>query len=275
MTDRGDFSRQSFLGEHSEERLAKTRVAIVGLGGGGSHVAQQLAHVGLGEFRLFDHDTIENSNLNRLVTATAEDVEKARRKVEILERTIKSIRPWAKVVPVDKKWMEVHQLLRDVHVVFGCVDSYRARRNLEAACRRFHLPYVDIGMGVKQLPSGAYSVSGQMIMTWPGGRCLTCLGFLTEKKLHQEEDNYGDAGAAPQVVWSNGLLASLAVGAFIQSLTPWHASADEDHIWLTFEGNGQTVAPSLKPRVMPAGPCRHYGQPGTIGDPEFEMPVVF
>ena len=43
-TDR--YSRQSFLGSESEEFIARATVAVAGLGGGGSHVVQQLAHIG-------------------------------------------------------------------------------------------------------------------------------------------------------------------------------------------------------------------------------------
>ena len=71
MTVRGDFSRQSFLGPEAEQILADARVTIAGLGGGGSHIVQQLAHLGVGHFRLIDPQEIDASNLNRLVGATA------------------------------------------------------------------------------------------------------------------------------------------------------------------------------------------------------------
>ncbi len=82
-TDR--FSRQSFLGNGAEDALAAAKVAIVGLGGGGSHVAQQLAHVGFRHFKLFDGDLIEDSNLNRLVGGTEIDVAMAMPKVASTE----------------------------------------------------------------------------------------------------------------------------------------------------------------------------------------------
>ena len=41
-------SRQSFLGQGSEERLQTASAAVIGLCGGGSHVSQQLAHIGVG-----------------------------------------------------------------------------------------------------------------------------------------------------------------------------------------------------------------------------------
>jgi tRNA A37 threonylcarbamoyladenosine dehydratase len=65
MTSRSD--RQSFLGPSSEDVLGAFHVGIVGLGGGGSHIAQQLAHVGIGRYTIIDHDQIDESNLNRLI----------------------------------------------------------------------------------------------------------------------------------------------------------------------------------------------------------------
>lgn len=265
-----DFSRQSFLGPDSEQMLSETRVAIVGLGGGGSHIGQQLAHLGVGNFKLFDPQHIESSNLNRLVTATQADVDEAEYKVRILERTIKSVRPNAYVDAVDLEWTRADHLLRDCHVVFGCVDSYRGRQNLERACRRFHLPYIDIGMDVNELSTGDHAISGQMIMTLPGKPCLRCLGFLTDAKLAREDEDYGAAGSVPQVVWSNGVLASLAVGAFVSVVSPWHTS-NPDYLWLEYEGNRHSVAPSQQPKHNLRGPCSHYRGGDELGDPAFKL----
>lgn len=71
-----NLARQSFLGDKSDEILHRTRVGIVGLGGGGSHIAQQLAHVGIGNILLLDEDRIEDTNLNRLVGGRASDVKR-------------------------------------------------------------------------------------------------------------------------------------------------------------------------------------------------------
>src|SRR5260370_36729390 len=50
-------------------RLRSASVGVVGNGGGGSHVIQQLAYLGIGNFVLVDGDRAEGSNLNRLVGA--------------------------------------------------------------------------------------------------------------------------------------------------------------------------------------------------------------
>lgn len=269
MNSRGDFSRQSFLGADSEQVLANARVAIVGLGGGGSHIAQQLAHLGVGHIWLIDPQTIEDSNLNRLVGATVADVAAKRAKVGIAERLIKSIRPWIDVKKAQKTWQESDHLLRDAHVVFGCVDGYQQRMYLEGAARRFCLPYIDIGMDVTEVGSGTYAIAGQMIMTLPAGRCMRCLGFLTPDRLEQEENDYGDAGGNPQVIWTNGTLASLAVGTFVRLVTPWFESPQEFE-WLELDGNSQTVSRSQQPDYATEGPCRHY-RASDVGDPFFDL----
>jgi len=273
MTEDRDFSRQSFLGSRAESKLAAARVAIVGLGGGGSHIAQQLAHVGVGHYRLIDPQAIDASNLNRLVGATKADLDADRPKVEILSRTILGVRPWADVQAVQKNWQEVDHLIKDAHVVFGCVDGYGQRDYLEGAARRFGLPYIDIGMDVTQLADGTFAVAGQMIMTRPGGPCMRCLGFLTPDRLSQEENRYGDAGINPQVVWTNGTLASLAVGAFMQLMTPWSNDKNE-YWWLELEGNSQTVTPSQQPKYIPRqNPCPHHAGADSIGDPFYALGI--
>jgi hypothetical protein len=269
MTARRDFIRQSFLGPDAEQILADARVTIVGLGGGGSHIAQQLAHLGVGHFRLIDPQEIDDSNLNRLVGATAEDVEKRTPKVYIAERMIRDIRPWAEVEAEQKEWQFADHLVKDCHVLFGCVDGYRQRMYLESAARRFGLPYIDIGMDVTRLDDGQHAVAGQMIMTLPGRPCMRCLGFLTQQRLDREEDNYGQAGINPQVVWTNGTLASLAVGAFVHLLTPWFRST-RDYEWLELDGNNQLVSRSRQPDYVLRGPCEHFAA-GELGDPFFDL----
>jgi len=272
MTDDRDFSRQSFLGDDAEETLAGIRVAIVGLGGGGSHIAQQLAHLGVGHYRLIDPQHIESSNLNRLVGATADDVRQGALKVDIARNTILGIRPWAEVSTAPKNWQEVDHLIKDAHVLFGCVDGFLQRDFLESAARRFCLPYVDIGMDVVALGNGSFAVAGQMIATRPGGPCMRCLGFLTPERLGAEENRYGDAGINPQVVWTNGTLASLAVGAFVKMIAPWFKQSDA-HTWLELDGNEQTVSKSRQPQYSwKGGPCPHHGGADGLGDPFFALP---
>lgn len=271
MSGADDFSRQSFLGPQSEERLKSLRVVIIGLGGGGSHIAQQLAHVGVGTIHLIDPQTIEASNLNRLVGATQKDVDDVTPKVDIAARVIKSIRPWIQVETEQKKWQEADYLVKDAHVILGCIDGYMEREYLELAARRYCMPYIDIGMDVAALNEGAFAVAGQMIATRPGKPCMRCIGFLTTDRLNVEENNYGDAGGNPQVVWTNGTLASIAVGALIKMVCPWYKVVS-DFTWLELDGNEQIILPSQQPRYVPrVSPCPHHGGADGTGDPFFAL----
>src|SRR5438093_47115 len=93
-------ARQSFLGPQSQQAFSELRVAIVGLGGGGSHIAQQLAHLGVGHFVLFDPDRIEESNLNRLVGGTSDDVRRSEWKADISSRVIRLVNPTTDIVAI-------------------------------------------------------------------------------------------------------------------------------------------------------------------------------
>ena len=91
------FSRQSFLGPDSEELISRCTVGVVGLGGGGSHIVQQLAHIGFQRYVIYDDDVVEESNLNRLIGARSLDVPAATTKLHIAKMTIYGLQSKASV----------------------------------------------------------------------------------------------------------------------------------------------------------------------------------
>jgi hypothetical protein len=256
---------QSFLGSDSDAILAGITAGIVGLGGGGSHMVQQLAHVGLGGYVPVDDDVIEHKNLNRLVGATVADVIANASKTAIAERVIRAINPNARVAPVCNKWQNAHEQLRSCDILIGCVDSYAERAQLERFARRFLIPYIDLGMDVHESATG-FSVAGQVVLSSPGGPCLWCYGILTQERLKLEAEHYGKAGGRPQVVWSNGVLASIAVGLIVQLICPWggtpiaNACREIDGNLHVVERNRDSHSHLLK--------CTHYADT-ELGDPFF------
>jgi molybdopterin-synthase adenylyltransferase len=260
-------NRQSFLGPNSESTLRSIRAAIIGLGGGGSHIAQQLAHIGVGNLFLIDPDTIdkEGTNLNRLIGGTEKDVEEETLKVEIAKRLISSVDSKIQVHTFATPWQDNLPLLRDADVVFGGIDGLLQRRDIESATRRYMTPYIDIGMDVHEIGS-KFSVSGQVTLSMPGQPCMKCMGIIRDDYLAQEAGLYGAAGGRPQVVWSNGVLASAAVGLFMQLVTPW-AADDQPIRLLEYDGNRQTLTPSQKLKYLDQIKCDHFIQPLELGDP--------
>ena len=99
-----------------------TTAGIAGLGGGGSHVAQQLAHIGIGNFALFEPDHIEPPNLNRTVGATSADADNGTPKVKVAKRMINAIIERANITTAEL-WQKNLSSLRSCDVVFGCIDG--------------------------------------------------------------------------------------------------------------------------------------------------------
>jgi hypothetical protein len=254
--------RQSFLGEESDEALARVFVAAIGLGGAGSHVVQQVSHVGIGTIGAADPDKAEISNLNRLVGATRRDAFRGRLKTEIAASRAKAVNPDLRVKKFPVKWQEAMAELRDADIIVSCVDSYSERSQIEAFARRYLIPCIDVGMDVHAV-GDHFVIAGQVAVSMPGDLCFTCMGIVTEDDLAKER--YGAAGGNPQVVWANGVLASVAVGLLVQMVTPWFQRGVSSTV-LRYDGNAQTITPDSAVEYIRGRQCHHFAA-GDVGDP--------
>ncbi len=261
--------RQSFLGSNSDAVLDAATVGIVGLGGGGSHVTQQTAHMGIGGYVNADPDVIEDTNTNRLIGGTLADVAVSLPKVRIAERLIRGLHPNARIISVQDDWHIAVDDLKRCDVIVGAVDGFNEREQLERFARRHLIPYIDIGMDVHDLGNKEFLVSGQVILSMPGAPCLRCCGFITNERLEQEAKLYGAAGSRPQVVWSNGVLASTAVGLLTQVLTPWCPSPPA-FVFLDYDGNKGTMTRNARMELLKNHVCPHH-PPNETGDPLFDI----
>src|SRR4051812_49276003 len=99
-------NRQSFLGDEVQDIFETARVAVLGLGGGGSHIVQQLAHIGFQRFLVLDPDRVEETNLNRLVGATEEDARLGTYKVDVAKRVIGRLAAEAVVESARSRWQD-------------------------------------------------------------------------------------------------------------------------------------------------------------------------
>lgn len=259
------YERQSFLGDNSQDKIHACRAGIIGLGGGGSHISQQLAHIGFQKYVLYDPDVPEESNLNRLVGATVKDVENGIPKVTIAERLIRGLHGHAEVDPIQKKWQENNDQLKSCDIIFGCIDGYKGRLELESFCRRQMIPYIDIGIDVHKVDNSPPNLSGQVIVSMPGGPCMQCLQFITGDKMGKEAAKYGAAGHNPQVIWANGVVASTAVGIALDIITGWTKMMPCIH--MCYEGNFGKMVPHPLLKYKSKN-CTHYPS-AHVGEPYF------
>ena len=267
MSKRSD--RQNFLGPGSESLLGHVKVAIVGLCGGGSHIAQQLAHIGIGRMVLCDSDYPEASNSNRMIGLTHEHTHGrglSPSKVEVIRDMVLRINPDIRVIPISSAWQEQLDRFKDCQAIFGCVDTYAARSDLERFARRYLIPYIDIGMDVQGTPDN-YFITGQVILSIPSGPCMICMGFLTEENLAKEAADYGRAGGRAQVIWPNGVLASTAVGKFMSLMTSWNHRLTPS-LYTQYDGNRELLKedPRIEALNLEGVECPHFLLGGSLGD---------
>jgi hypothetical protein len=186
--------------------------------------------------------------------------------VQIAKRLILAVNPKAEVVTVEDRWQTALPKVRDCDAAFSCVDSYMQRDQLENLCRRYHIPYLDVGMDVHQIENG-YALQGQVILSMPGGLCLRCFNFIRPELLELEAQKYGDAGGRPQVIWPNGILASTAVGLFMELVTPWHSGSFAKSVVYDYDGNRHTTTLSPRVAALANTTCEHFSHLDDLGDP--------
>jgi tRNA A37 threonylcarbamoyladenosine dehydratase len=102
------------IGENAVQKLQAATVAVFGLGGVGSYVAETLARLGVGRFVLVDNDVITLSNLNRQLIALHSTLGKS--KTEMMRDRILDINPQASV--------EIHTLFFEESTA-GAFDFHR------------------------------------------------------------------------------------------------------------------------------------------------------
>ncbi|HUP15118.1 MAG TPA: ThiF family adenylyltransferase [Acidimicrobiia bacterium] len=203
LPDQFDRNIRAFGGE-IQRVLADLSVAIVGCGGTGSAVAEQLARLGVRRFHLIDPDTLTASNITRVYGSYPTDVGRA--KVDVVAEHLRRIAPEATVsAHRTKVTLEPGAaLLLDADVIFGCTDDNAGRLVLSRVATYVATPVIDCGV---LLSSGAdghlKDIYGRVTVLAPGSACLVCRGRIdlrraaAEMLTPEEHRRLADEGYAP------------------------------------------------------------------------------
>ena len=156
---------QGTLTVDQQQTLQQKRVAVIGCGGLGGYVIEELVRIGVGRLHVVDPDVFTPSNCNRQLNALSQSL--GRNKAEAAAARSESIHPFCAVTPVSLDFRAVaaadwHQ----IDVVVDCLDTIPARYDLAARCNRLNLPLVHGAV------NGWY---GQVGVQLPGGDLLTRL----------------------------------------------------------------------------------------------------
>lgn len=239
------YDRQVRLfGDRGQHILSRAKVAIIGLGGAGSLLAEIVGRLGVGRFVIIDPDRVDWTNLPRLVGASRWDATLSRRKTALAKRNIRRANREAQVHAITSDIVEpkVAAELVDCDFVFLAADTMRARNVFNALVHQYLIPGVQVG--AKVVPDGAGGVADVFAVTrlvTPDSGCLHCTGFINAAKLQNESlpkeerrsQRYveDDDVIAPSVISLNASACAQAANDFLFYMTGLTAhGASQDYI---------------------------------------------
>lgn len=146
--------------------LFRSRVVVLGCGGLGGYVIEELARLGVGTLVAIDPDVFEEHNLNRQVLSTVASLGCA--KVEAAAARVAEINPAVTLIPIQAACLPHNgeQFLTGAHVVVDALDSIATRLTLAATCAAMGIPFVHGAI------AGWY---GQVTTQFPGDNSLAKL----------------------------------------------------------------------------------------------------
>lgn len=183
------FDRQiRAFGSAGQHLLARLRVGIVGAGGTGSAVCEQLIRLGVGEITVIDDDVIndDGSNVTRVWGSTMADI--GMPKVDIVARSAQQIGFGTRVNPIMGTINDeaTARQLRDCDVVFGCTDDNRGRMTLSRLATWYLIPVIDMGVKLSSTDGVLTNIDGRVTIIQHDTGCLQCRGRIDAQALQSE-----------------------------------------------------------------------------------------
>lgn len=212
--------------------LGDLLVGIVGCGGTGSAVAEQLVRLGVRRFILIDPDKLSASNVTRVYGSTPARI--GDRKVDVVGDLIASITHEAETMREDSMLtvQATARRLIGADIVFGCTDDNAGRMVLSRLASFLLTPVIDCGVLLSSGLAGLLQdINGRVTILAPGSACLVCRGridhaqaaseLLTpEERVRRVDEGYATAlpGVEPAVVSFTTAVAAAAVTELIERL---------------------------------------------------------
>lgn len=129
-----------------QKRLADSTIAIVGCGGLGGTMAEEFARLGAGHLILVDGDTIDETNLNRQLFSTENNI--GAKKVEAARQRLQAVNSTVKLTLIDDWFNQdnAEDIFKGANLVCDALDSIQRRIDLEESCHRLNIPLVYAGI---------------------------------------------------------------------------------------------------------------------------------
>lgn len=130
------------LTEAECDLLRTKKVAVIGCGGLGGHLIDQLVRIGIGSIRVVDGDVFEETNLNRQLLSEVPllGCSKAKAAADRILRVNPSVQ--AEAVAQFLGWENAAQIISGCDAVLDGLDNIESRRVLASACCEAGIPYI-------------------------------------------------------------------------------------------------------------------------------------
>lgn len=130
------------------DKLRLSSIGIIGLGGTGSYVLDQVAKTPVGAIHLFDDDVFLTHNAFRGPGApTLDELNEKPTKVGYWHRLFSKMHRGIVAHPYRIDASTVHEL-KGMDYLFVCIDAGDTKRIIVEALEEFDIPFVDVGMGI-------------------------------------------------------------------------------------------------------------------------------
>jgi molybdopterin/thiamine biosynthesis adenylyltransferase len=213
------------ISPEEQQRLRRTRIAIVGMGGVGGVHAVTFARLGVGAFTIADPDTFAIANTNRQYGATVKAM--ARSKVEVMAEVLRDINPEVdlRIIPEPLCADNVQEFFKDADLFVDGIDFFEldTRRLLfrvAADHGLYSITAAPLGFSTAWLVFAPHGMSFDRYFNFwdgmePADKIAAFVVGLAPKGTHQAYMSMKSVNIAARTGPSSGLACQLASGVMV------------------------------------------------------------
>lgn len=223
------------FGENLQKLLQHLTIGIVGMGGTGSAVAEQLIRLGIGKIITADAEALEDSNVTRVYGSRVRDA--GTKKIEVLQRHAEDIGLGTiiEALPGNITRRSTIERFQECDLIFGCTDREWGRSILTAFALYYLVPVFDLGVRVETNEGNIKSIQARVTTLMPGAACLFCRGRISgdviaaeilqetnpsEYESQRKQGYIPELGTqAPAVIPFTSAIASFAINELLHRLS--------------------------------------------------------
>jgi hypothetical protein len=230
------------FGRDGQILINNARVGIVGIGGTGSPVAEQLVRLGVGDIVIIDPDVYDDTNVTRVYGTYPKSriwrwlsfLRKQTSKAGLVAAHLRKINPETKiqVIPLSVVITDAAKKLLDRDVVFLCTDEHWGRSVVNQIVHQYFIPAINLGANITSNDGVISAAVGTIDLLRPDNPCLWCSQFLKSERIAaestprskrrelQREGYIQDVDTkAPSVISITTAVAGMGVSMFNQLIT--------------------------------------------------------